>query len=140
MRRIRFFNKYRKHRKYRQQQNSPLRKSKKEYYSGVNVWNIIDNKNNNVFKNNKTISSSQEVTLIDNEEIVKNDDEAARVLNTFLSNIVSSLKILDYSNCDPLVENIQEPVLTAIVKHENHLSIFTLGEVPKKNPQFFYLY
>ena len=109
MRRIRFLNKYRKHRKYRQQQNSPLRKSKKEYYSGVNVWNIIDNKN--VSKNNKTISSSQEITLIDNEEILKNDDEAARVLNTFFSNIVSGLKILDYSNCDPLVESIEEPVL-----------------------------
>ena len=35
-----------------------------------------------------------------------------------------------------MAENIQEPVLKAIVKYRNHPSILTIGEVCKKNPQF----
>ena len=42
---------------------------------------------------------------------MKNDDDTARVLNTFFSNIVRDLKIPDYNNCESLAENIQEPVL-----------------------------
>ena len=35
-----------------------------------------------------------------------------------------------------MVENIQEPVLKAIVKYRNHPSTLTIGKVCKKNPQF----
>ena len=35
-----------------------------------------------------------------------------------------------------MAEEIQEPVLKAIVKYRNHRSILTIGEVWKKNPQF----
>ena len=52
-----------------------------------------------------------------------------RILNTFFSNIVRDLKIPDYNNCDPLAENIQEPVLKAIVKYTNNPSILTIGEI-----------
>ena len=57
-------------------------------------------------------------------------------MNTFFSNIVSNLKIPDYNKCDPLAENIQEPVLKAVAKYRNHPRILTIGEVCKKNPQF----
>ena len=52
-----------------------------------------------------------------------------RILNTFFSNIVRDLKIPDYNNCDPLAENIQEPVLKAIVKYTNNPSRLTIGEI-----------
>ena len=52
-----------------------------------------------------------------------------RILNTFFSNIVRDLKIPDYNNCDPLAENIQEPVLKAIVKYTNNPSILTIEEI-----------
>ena len=52
-----------------------------------------------------------------------------RILNTFFSNIVRDLKIPDYNNCDPLAENIQEPVLKAIVEYTNNPSILTIGEI-----------
>ena len=71
---------------------------------------------------------TQKITLVDNDKIVKNDD-LARVLNTCFSNIVSDLKVPDYNNCNPLAENIQEPVLKTIVKDGNHPSI---GEVKEK--------
>ena len=46
-------------------------------------------------------------------------------MNTFFSSIASDLKFLDYNNCEPLVENIQEPFLKAIVKYRNQPNILT---------------
>ena len=63
---------------------------------------------------------------------MKNDDDKARVLNIFFSNIVRDRKIPNYNNRDALAENIQEPVLKAIVKYRNHPSILTIGEVCNK--------
>ena len=39
------------------------------------------------------IASTQKATSIDIDEFMKNDDERARVLNTFFSNIVTNLQI-----------------------------------------------
>ena len=61
------------------------------------------------------------------------DDNTAEVLNTFFSNIVSNLKIEGHSNCDPLANNIKDPVLKCIVKYRNHPSILAIGEVYNKN-------
>ena len=71
----------------------------------------------------------------DDDTAKKNDDDTVRVFNTFYSNIVSDLKIPDYNNCDPLVENIQELVLKVIEKYRNHPSILTIRGVRKKNPR-----
>ena len=71
----------------------------------VTVWKTVK-----PFLSDK-VTSSQKITLIENDKIVKNDDKTARVLNTFFSNIVRDLKIPDYNNCESLAENIQEPVL-----------------------------
>ena len=79
---------------------------------------------------------SEKMTPIDNDKIVKNDDDTAKFLNNFFSNIVRDLKIPDYNNCDPLAENIQEPVLKAIVKYGSHPSILTMGEGCRKSRQF----
>ena len=149
MHRTRFHNKYLRiktdesKKKYTTQRNycvSLLRKSKREYYSGLDVKNITDNKTFwkivKLFVSDKLLST-QKITLIDNNKIVKNDDDTARVLNTFFSNIVSDLKIPDYNNYNLLAENIQEPVLKAIVKYRNHASILTIGEVCKKEPLIF---
>ena len=72
-------------------------------------------------------TSIQKVTLTDNDKIKKIND-TVRVLNTlfWISNIVSDHKITDYNSCDPLVENIQEPDLKAIVEYQNHPNIFTI--------------
>ena len=61
------------------------------------------------------------------------DNNTTEVLNTFFSNIVSNLKIEGYSNCDPLANNIRDPVLKCIVKYRNHPSILAIGEVYNKN-------
>ena len=123
MHRTRFRNKYLRNktdenkRKSKKQRNycvSLLRKTKREYYSNLDVKNITDNKT--FWKTVKRllsdkVTSTQKITPIENDKIVKNDNDTARVLNTFFSNIVRDLKIPDYNNCDPMAENIQEPVL-----------------------------
>ena len=130
MHRTRFRNKYLRNktdenkRKYRKQRNdcaSLLRKPKREYCSNLDVKNITDN--NTFWKTVKPflsdkVTSTQKITLIETYKIVKIDNDAARVLNNFFPNIVRDLKIPDYNNCDPMAENIQEPVLKAIVKLE----------------------
>ena len=129
-------------RKYTKQQNycvSLLRKSKKEYYSNLDVKNITDNKTFwktvKPFLSDKVIST-EKITLIENDTIVKIDNDTIRALNTFFSNIVRDLKIPDYKNCDPMAENIQELVIKEIVKYRNHPRILTIGELCKKIPQF----
>ena len=144
MHRTRFGNKYlrnktdRNKRKYTKQQNycvSLLRKFKREYYNNLDVKNITDNKTFwktiKPFLSNKVTSTQKK-----NDKIVKNDNDAARILNTFFSNILRDLKIPDYNNFDPMAENIEESVLKAILKYRNHPRILTIGEVFKKNSQF----
>ena len=50
-------------------------------------------------------------------------------LESFFSNIVSNLKIEGYSNCEPLANNIRDPVLKCILKYRNHPSTLAIGEV-----------
>ena len=129
----RFRNKYLRNkadenkRKYTKQRiycASRPRKSKREYYSSLDVKNITDNKT--LWKTVKPflsdkVTSTQKKTLIENDKIVKNDDD------TFFSNIVSDLKIPEYNDCDPLAEKIQDSVLKAIVKYRNYPSLLTIG-------------
>ena len=62
------------------------------------------------------------------------DDNTAKIL---FSNIVSNLNIEGYSNCDPLANNIRDPVLKCIVKYRNHPSILAIGEVFQRPPFSF---
>ena len=83
MHRARFCNKYLRNktdenkRKYTKQRNhcaSPLRKSRREYYTNLDVKNITDDKT--FWKTVKSflsdkVTSTQKVTLIENDKIVK---------------------------------------------------------------------
>ena len=51
------------------------------------------------------------MNLIYKEEVIEGGHNTARALNTFVSNIVSNLNIVEYSNCGPLAKNISDPVL-----------------------------
>ena len=81
------------------------------------------------------VRSANKMALIDNEEIIMSDYNTAKVLNTFFANIVSNLNIAEYSNCEPLANNISDPILKCVVKYRNHPSILVIGEVCKKHPR-----
>ena len=65
-------------------------------------------------------------TFIEENEIVSNDKNRAQVLNTFFSNIVGSLNILEYLTNDPISHNVSDPIIKLIVKYRKHLSILTI--------------
>ena len=79
-----------------------VRKSKKLYYSNLDEKNVTDNKTfwktTKPFLSDKTVSR-EKITLIEEDESVESDSNTAQILNTFLSNIVSNLKIAKYANC-----------------------------------------
>ena len=42
--------------------------------------------------------------------MVESDINTAPILNTFFSNILGNLKIAEYANCDPISDNINDPL------------------------------
>ena len=59
-------------------------------------------------------------------------------MNNFFSNIVKNLKIPEYENLDSNFENVEGPVLRAILKYKNHPSITVIKEKAKNSVFSFY--
>ena len=123
---------------------SVVRKSKKLQYSNLDEKKITDDKTFwktiKPFLSNKIVSR-EKVTLIEEDEIIESDINTARILNTSFSNIVSNLKIAEYANCDPISDNINDPVIKSTVKYRNHSSILKIGEVcNRKQCYLFFLF
>ena len=144
MKRTRLRNKFLKNRndynkrEFSKQRNycvSLVRKSKKLYYSNLDEKKVTDNKTSwktiKPFLSHKIVSR-EKVTLIEEDEIVESDINTAQILNTSFSNIVSNLKIAEYATCDPISDNINDPVIKSIVKCRNHPSILRIGELCNK--------
>ena len=73
-----------------------LRKSKREFYDNLNEKKLCDNKRFwGVVKpllSNKVVSN-ENIALVEQENIVKNDKKTATVVNDFFSNIITNLGI-----------------------------------------------
>ena len=117
---------------YTKQRNycvSLLRKTKIRYYANLNEKKILDNKQFwKVVKplfSDKSISEDK-INLTENGEYVKTEMKTAEVFNSFFSNIVKNLKIPQYSNSDPIAQNIGDPTLKAIVKYKTHPSFLAI--------------
>ena len=127
---------------YTQQRNycaSLLGKTKIRYYANLNEKKILDNKQFwKVVKplfSDKSISGDK-INLTENGEYVKTKIKTAEMFNNFFSNIVKNLKIPQYSNFDPIAQNIEDPTLKAIVKYKNHPSILTIQAKYKGKNKF----
>ena len=127
--------------RYSKQRNycvSLLRKSRWHYFENLHEKNINNNKTFwktiKPFLSDK-VRSTNKTTLIDKEEIITGDYNTAKVLNTFFFNIVSNLNIAEYSNCQPIANNISDPVLKCVVKYRIHPSILAIREVCNKHPR-----
>ena len=104
------FNKNRNHEnwcKYENQRNwcvNLLRKSKKQYFSIINVTDKTDNKN--LCKSVKPyfinkVSSSNKITLVENDAIITNDRVISKTMNTFFINTTKRLNLKPFKNsCD----------------------------------------
>ena len=80
--------------------------------------------------------STARITLIDNGEVVANEQDTDKVLNTFFSNVITKLKTPEYPDYEPIANNISDPILKAIVRYRNHTSILTIEEVCKNSQTF----
>ena len=129
---------------YTQQRNkcvSLLRKTKINYYGNLNVKEITDNKK--FWKTVKPFLSdksktSDKIHFNENGELLNSESETAEVLNNFFSNIVKDLKITEYENLDRSFENVEDPVLRAILNYKNHPSITVIKEKAKNSVFSFY--
>ena len=81
------------------------------------------------------LTSTEKITLIEENEIVSNDENTAQLLNTIFSDIVGSLNISEYVNNDPISDNISDPIIKLIAKYRKHPSILTIGEVWKERKE-----
>ena len=64
--------------------------------------------------------------------------EIAEVLNTFFGNIVKNLESNQYSNFDPMINNVKDPTLRAILKYKDHPSILAIQNKVKPNKIYFW--
>ena len=116
-------------RNYSKQRNlcaTLLRKSKREYFGILDEKKICDNKKFwSVVKpllSNKVVSN-ENITLPENNNIVENDEKTATLFNNFLSNVIKSLNIRQYNETEPVIQNINDPLIVAIIKYRSHPSI-----------------
>ena len=117
---------------YNKQRNkcvSLFRKTKKAYYSNLNVKDVVDNKK--FWKTIKSFFSDksnnfENISLIENGNLLTDDFEIAETFNKYFQNLVPNLALKIPSNllCQT-PENIDE-ILAAIYKHQNHPSIKTI--------------
>ena len=75
---------------------------------------VIDNKQ--FWKTIKSLDSDKSVSrdrinIIEKEEIDKSKSETTEILNKLFSNIVKNLVIPVYNDLDPIVENMNAPVI-----------------------------
>ena len=80
--------------------------------------------------------NSEKITLVDNEKIIANGKEIAKVLNDFFSNIIKTLNILQKSHTDSIIENVRDPSLKAILKYRKHPRILAIKRKIKSGPVF----
>ena len=116
---------------YNKQRNlcvSLFRKEKKRFYSNIDTKDISDNKR--FWKTvkpflSKNTSLNEKITLVENEEIISDEGKIADIFNTFFSNIVTNLNIV---NNEHLYANVEhgDPVSNAINKYSNHPSILAI--------------
>ena len=106
---------------------SLISKSKKLFCSNVDVkkWQImklfgLPSKGSYLAKNCNKIET--DCNIIEKDEVVESEIKIVLILNTFFSDIVSNLQIVENSNSDTFSNNINNPV-KIIVKYRNYPNI-----------------
>ena len=133
---------------YKKQRNKCvflLKTVKKAYFEKLKPSRITDNKNfwktvNPLFSEKGM--SIDKISLIENKEIVSDDEHVAEIFNNFFCNAVKNLNIDYYEHfsfdkyfiCKGT--EINDPILKAIEKYENHPSILKINETTSQNKYF----
>ena len=113
---------------------SLLRKVKKDHYAHLNEKDVAVNKQ--FWRTAKPllldkVKLSEKITLVEGEDIINEDGENAKILNTIFSNAFKKLKIPEYQETDTLANNIFHPIFKTILKCRNDPNIVTIKYLNK---------
>ena len=102
-----------------------MRKTEKDYYGNLNEKDVIDNKKfwKTVKLFSDKVKSSEKITLVHEEKTTTTDDENAKILSLFFSNVTKHLKVPELKDIDFSAECIPHPALKTIMKFGNHPSV-----------------
>ena len=108
-----------------------LKREKKRYFSNLNLNNYTDNKKfwttvKPLFSNYN--GGSRTITLVEDDDIISNDEDIARIFNNYFVDSVKSLNITKNRALLNDTENLTDPVEIALKKFECHPSIISIKE------------
>ena len=75
------------------------------------------------------LNTRERISVSENGEIVKTEKETADVFNNFFDNTVKNLNNSQYSDFDPVIENVKDATLKVILKYKKHPTINVRGMV-----------
>ena len=106
-----------------------LQQAKKDYYKGLDIKNLTDNRKfwrsvKPLF--NDKVKTSSTIVLMENDEIVSEDRAVANILNDYFSNITKSLNIADNNENIATADKISDPVTAAFEKYRSHPSVMLI--------------
>ena len=129
---------------YNKQQNicvSLLRKSKRDYFANLDTKIMKDNrkfwKTVNPLFSEKSYSK-ESISIINKDGLITENEDLAMTFKIFFSNIVNKLDIEDVPDDESNLSNIDDPILKAIAKYENHPSILRIKNYMKERDLNFY--
>ena len=64
------------------------------------------------------LKSNKKITLVEDDKLFTQNIKVAEELNSFFPNVVKNLKILEYSETNPLAEEITNPTLKLVLKYD----------------------
>ena len=107
------------------------KKERKKYYSNLDIKTITDNK-----KFWQTVMpfftdkgpKNQNITLVENNCIISNDQEVSESLNKFFTSAVNSLNISENKYLLTDTRELIDPVEIAFKKIESHPSVFNIKD------------
>ena len=114
---------------YNKQRNicvSLLRKTKRDYFANLDLKIMKDNGKfwktvNPLFL--ETSYSKESISLINKDVLITKNEDLAKTFNNLFSSAVKKLCIEHVPDDESNLHNVDDPILTAIVKYENHSSI-----------------
>ena len=108
------------------------KKERRNFYSNLDPKSILDNKKFwetvKPFLSDKGLNK-RNITLIEGNDIIRNDTEIAETFNTFFESTVKALDINVPTECLNETYGITDPIQAIIRKYENHPSIIKINEI-----------
>ena len=120
---------------------SSLRKTKRDYFANLDTKILKDNRKfleNCVSFIFRKVLLKRSISLINKDGLITENEDLAKTFNIFFSIIVNKLGIEHVPDI-PNLSNIDNPILKAIAKYENHRSILRIKNYMKeKDLNFFF--